>query len=1817
MSDLATLFIRVDSTGVVTASKDLGQLTEASKKAETATKGTTSAMGKYITAAAATAAAMKLIQQSVSAFMDAEKATYKMAMAMKNQGEYTKQALADLKEYTAYLQKTTTVEDDLALSVMATMKTFGMSNAEMKRGMKVAADMAAATGKSIEDTAKAVSLAYTGQNRRLREYGVVIDSTTKKTDVFNVAMGELEKRYNGAAQAELLTYEGQWKQMKNTWGDIQEFLGLVFLKTLQTLMVTAGLVAVTFMSAGSKILQVLDLLFTPIKGLIMLVGLLAKALGQDNLAAGLDLAANSISNARQKILEAKDGVLAWTNANYQNLKSFDKMETAIGRMKQGKRVTPLGEEDDTGRGGSSRKAAKDNTEKLLDAKYKRERELAKANYDAEEQMRKDAEDGAKESIDRLMRLEQERLDSAMFLYSELSGYENEYRELVYKAIDDEAKKRNELYKDDVAWAKWAAQEKGKFEYQLFREKTDYLSQGFGDLSTAFSGISQMYAEGSAEAEKWKQASEAMIIVQKALAVVQAVGAIATQGLGDPYTAFVRIAAMAAAMGALLASIGQSINQPSGGASAKPLYGNTTVLGGEYGQASESLTNSMDMVGEALDNIFNVEDVKLTKIYNELRNLNSNITGLVSSFFRTGEVDFNNVTPARSETGFFEKNSYLFTGFPQISSAASDQNAILEKIRMVGLDFGSLLVEKLVGPFLNKIVGDLFGGGKELVWSLSGIKTGKTTVGKMAGGGSTGVMGYEEGVIRTGRPFWESDDYNPYYIAKKLPEESTRLFDRIYKNISDTLLAIGDVLAVSETQIKAYTFESLKIPLTGKSQEEINKTLQDYFSKISDQAVNALFGDILKKYQEAGEGLFETAARIIVDKMTVLNVLEMTTAKYGNDFEKRLSMFVGSARYASDWIIQLSEELITLAGGLENLTDMATAYYDSFFSDFEKMLDSQDRLRSVFKDMGMALPGTRDAYRAVVDGLDLSTESGKEYYITLLRLSEQADKYYASMEDLLQQRSDMEIELLDLQGKATEALARERENELKETNALLQPLQKMIYAQQDLNDLMDKASTLLSTWHDMESQLLELQSDKIGALAIQRAAELESLDESLRPLQELIYAQQDLNDLMEKSTNLLKTRHSMESKLLALQGDKTAILADQRANELESLDESLRPLQELIYAQEDLNDLMEKSTNLLKTRHSMESKLLELQGDKTAVLANQRANELESLDESLRPLQELIYAQEDLNDLMEKSASLIKTWHSMEAQLMELRANPEEALALKRADQLEELQAELRPLQELIFAQEDLNAAREKEKTAITNVAAAYGRAIADQEKIVSELKGYVDKLRSARESMQMEGLSFQMQEATAAKLSFAKVLEQARMGDFSGIGTIDNAMGKMVANANSPATFRTKQEYEANFYKTYNSIAELEALTNGQLTIEQQTLNTLKEQLKVLNQIAGNSTGGEMTVAEAEAAAAAASADVSAKQTILDAAQLQYEASRQAFVDMEAVVKAYGDENAPLTMSITEMTAALLESKQAVIDTTAEWTTQLANITAYAAADEQNRLNALAAKQAAEAKALADAKAAAEAQAAAAEAQAAAAQLQYEASRQAFVDMEAIVKAYGDENAPLTMSITEMTAALIGAKDSFVAASTEWTNLLAYLTAAGAAEEQKRLSDLAAKQAAEAKALADAKAAELAELEAKKARHTDAATTPKPLTGFTVLTKEQLAQIPAGLDMASGWSITPMYFADGGYFEGGYRVVGEQGPEIEYTGPSQIISNDKSKFLLNYKELLQEVNALRSDLNAANFQLVKNTNKNLKITERWDAMFERWDIDGIPEERTA
>lgn len=85
-------------------------------------------------------------------------------------------------------------------------------------------------------------------------------------------------------------------------------------------------------------------------------------------------------------------------------------------------------------------------------------------------------------------------------------------------------------------------------------------------------------------------------------------------------------------------------------------------------------------------------------------------------------------------------------------------------------------------------------------------------------------------------------------------------------------------------------------------------------------------------------------------------------------------------------------------------------------------------------------------------------------------------------------------------------------------------------------------------------------------------------------------------------------------------------------------------------------------------------------------------------------------------------------------------------------------------------------------------------------------------------------------------------------------------------------------------------------------------------------------------------------------------------------------------------------------------------------------------------------------------------------------------------------------------------------------------------------------------------------------------------------------------------------FANGGIHSGGLRIVGENGPEIEATGPSRIYNSNQLGNMLNHGATADEVKALREEMKVAMYQIAKNTGKNYDLMNRWDG-------DGLPPER--
>jgi hypothetical protein len=83
-------------------------------------------------------------------------------------------------------------------------------------------------------------------------------------------------------------------------------------------------------------------------------------------------------------------------------------------------------------------------------------------------------------------------------------------------------------------------------------------------------------------------------------------------------------------------------------------------------------------------------------------------------------------------------------------------------------------------------------------------------------------------------------------------------------------------------------------------------------------------------------------------------------------------------------------------------------------------------------------------------------------------------------------------------------------------------------------------------------------------------------------------------------------------------------------------------------------------------------------------------------------------------------------------------------------------------------------------------------------------------------------------------------------------------------------------------------------------------------------------------------------------------------------------------------------------------------------------------------------------------------------------------------------------------------------------------------------------------------------------------------------------------------------FATGGDFGGGLRIVGENGPELEATGPSRITNNGDTRKLLDNTELVAEVRALRAEVAA----LRRSSEKTASNTGAQESFMRRISPDG-------
>ena len=253
MNEIGSLFVRLGlkSQGFKAG---LDKSTQQTKKAsQTMGSSLKSLQQNWMAVTAAVAGATVMAKKSIDAFMVQEEAEHKLATAMKIFGDYTRTAHKEMLEFASGLQKITTYGDEVTLTMMANLKTYGMNTDELKKATKATMDLASAKGIDLRAASDLVGKAFVGETGSLSRYGIIIEKGTEKTEKFAAVLNLINKQFGGSAQAEIDTYSGQLKQISNWWGDITEQVGFGLIKALEGLLGALGWVSSGFFQMLSAI----------------------------------------------------------------------------------------------------------------------------------------------------------------------------------------------------------------------------------------------------------------------------------------------------------------------------------------------------------------------------------------------------------------------------------------------------------------------------------------------------------------------------------------------------------------------------------------------------------------------------------------------------------------------------------------------------------------------------------------------------------------------------------------------------------------------------------------------------------------------------------------------------------------------------------------------------------------------------------------------------------------------------------------------------------------------------------------------------------------------------------------------------------------------------------------------------------------------------------------------------------------------------------------------------------------------------------------------------------------------------------------------------------------------------------------------------------------------------------------------------------------------------------------------------------------------------------------------------------------------------
>lgn len=380
------------------------------------------------------------------------------------------------------------------------------------------------------------------------------------------------------------------------------------------------------------------------------------------------------------------------------------------------------------------------------------------------------------------------------------------------------------------------------------------------------------------------------------------------------------------------------------------------------------------------------------------------------------------------------------------------------------------------PILGALTGSLFGSSSSSTTLLDqGIRVLSTTVGQAVQNGiaasayqTTQTQSHSSALFG----LISSSSTSTKTINTPLSSDFTNTISNIISGLRGTILDAANKLGVQGAQdvVDSFAVNLGSISFKDLTGSEIKDALNAVFSKLGDDLASAAV-PIVNDLQQVGEGALETLSRLVQE----YQVVDDAAKTVGFTFSQ-----VGVDSLAA------RDRLIQVSGGLDNFSKQASFFVDNFESSADALRPIAKAVADEMARLGYAGITTKAQFSAIVQSLDTSTDAGAALYAALQNVAPAFAKVADAAQDLADKRTDLEIQLLQATGDELGATALQRQKELNALDASLVPLQKAIYAAQDLATAQGKLAS-------SQSALTTAQNNLVNAQKAANATTQQSID----------------------------------------------------------------------------------------------------------------------------------------------------------------------------------------------------------------------------------------------------------------------------------------------------------------------------------------------------------------------------------------------------------------------------------------------------------------------------------------------------------------------------------------------------------------------------------------------------------------------------------------------------------------------------------------------------------------------------------------------------